>query len=115
MHSGACLAFSWGLHGAALLGEPGLPPPLFPIRHVKLLMDLQTVVSGVYHAMQEDVVSEILRLLRAQPAKATPCLLLLRGDGLDEVFEKAFLETYVKMSQMPKEFLKGQVWQGGCL
>ena len=44
--------------------------------------DLHTVVSGVFDAMQEDAVSEILRLLRAQPAKIMPCLHLLRGDGL---------------------------------
>ena len=32
-------------------------------------MDLHTVVSGVFHAMQEVAISEILGLLRAQLAK----------------------------------------------
>ncbi len=66
------------------------------------------MVSGVCHAMQGDAVSEMLRLLRAQPAKAMPCLHLLRGDALAPKLgsEKAFPETYVEVLQMPKECLK---------
>ena len=45
-------------------------------------MDLHTVVSGVFHAMQEVAIPEILGLLRAQLAKITSCLRLHRGDGL---------------------------------
>ena len=62
--------------------------------------------------MQEEVVSETLRLLRAEPAKTTPCLHSLRSDGLVPKLgplsdsEKAFLETYVKAPQIPKEYLK---------
>ena len=67
--------------------------------------DLHTVVSGVFDAVQENAVSEIPRLVRAQPAKIVPCLHLLRGDGLVPKFgllsegEKAFPLTYVNMPQ----------------
>ena len=51
-------------------------------------------------------------MLRAHPSKITPCLRVLRGDARVATFgnlweaEQGFLEAYVKLSQVPKEFLK---------
>ena len=52
--------------------------------------------------MQEEVVSEILRLLRAEPAKIFVVMALCPLSDL----EKALLETYVKMPHMPKSACK---------
>ena len=52
--------------------------------------------------MQEEVASEILRLLRAEPAKIFVVMALCPLSDLD----KALLETHVKMSHMPKECLQ---------